>query len=153
MLKQAQQIGILVDSWSIIITNLDAHTIDLEPYQYGGANITTLRLVDATSAYLTDYGEFMKKMANDEQKKNDGEENGGEENGGAGDEEPKNEENPDEGADEPAAPEDGEENAEGSEDNKEEEEEKEDDEEKAEENEAAEEDENGKYKCLCIDRQ
>lgn len=127
ILKQSQQIGLLVDKYQIIITNLDAHTIDLEPYQYGGANITTLRMVDAASAYLSEYAEYMKKMAKDEQKNNEGEENANPD-----DEEPKNEENPDDGGggDEPASEDDGE-NAGDGEDNNEEEnedEEKKDDE-------------------------
>lgn len=91
-----------MDKYQFIITNLDAHTINLEPYQYGGANITTIRIVDATSVHLADYAEYMKKVAKDEQKQNDGDEN---------DEEAKNDENPEEG-DNPPAPEDKDENSE-----------------------------------------
>lgn len=70
-LEQAQQIGLLVDKYQIILTNLDAHTINLEPYQYGGANITTIRMVDATSAPLTEYAEYKKKVAKDDQKEDE----------------------------------------------------------------------------------
>jgi hypothetical protein len=46
VLKQAQQVGLMTDVQNYIITTLDLHTIDLEPYQYGGTNITGLRMVD-----------------------------------------------------------------------------------------------------------
>jgi glutamate receptor, ionotropic, invertebrate len=45
VLKQAQQVGLLSDQHNILITNLDMHTIDLEPYQHGGTNITGLRMI------------------------------------------------------------------------------------------------------------
>lgn len=40
VLTQAQQVGIITDHYNYIITNLDLATLDLEPFQYGGANIT-----------------------------------------------------------------------------------------------------------------
>ncbi|KAF4528160.1 hypothetical protein B566_EDAN016924 [Ephemera danica] len=46
VLKQAQQVGLMASHHSYIITSLDMHTIDLEPYQYSGTNITGFRLVD-----------------------------------------------------------------------------------------------------------
>lgn len=46
VLKQAQQVGLMSDQHHLIITCLDFHTLDLEPYQYGGTNITGLRLID-----------------------------------------------------------------------------------------------------------
>ncbi|KAJ4452356.1 hypothetical protein ANN_03889, partial [Periplaneta americana] len=49
VLKQAQQIGLMTSDQSYIITCLDLHTIDLEPYQHGGTNITGLRMVDPDS--------------------------------------------------------------------------------------------------------
>lgn len=45
VLKQAQQVGLLTDQHQFIITSLDMHTIDLEPFQYSGANITGIRMV------------------------------------------------------------------------------------------------------------
>lgn len=50
----------MIDKYHFIITNLDAHTINLEPFQYNGANITTLRMVDTSVKILTDYSEFLK---------------------------------------------------------------------------------------------
>ncbi|XP_065349447.1 glutamate receptor ionotropic, kainate 2-like [Cloeon dipterum] len=46
ILMQAQQVGLMAGYYSYIITNLDMHTLDLEPYQYGGTNITGIRVVD-----------------------------------------------------------------------------------------------------------
>lgn len=43
VLKQAQQVGLLSDSYKFIITNLDFGVLDLEPFQYGGTNITGVR--------------------------------------------------------------------------------------------------------------
>ncbi|GAB0095911.1 Ionotropic glutamate receptor [Sergentomyia squamirostris] len=46
VLKQAQQVGLMTDYHQFIITTLDLHTIDLEPYQYSSTNITGIRLYD-----------------------------------------------------------------------------------------------------------
>uniref|UniRef100_A0A8D8RHZ1 Glutamate receptor 1 n=1 Tax=Cacopsylla melanoneura TaxID=428564 RepID=A0A8D8RHZ1_9HEMI len=49
VLKQAQQIGMMSDYHSYLITSLDLHTVDLEEFKYGGTNITAFRLVDPES--------------------------------------------------------------------------------------------------------
>lgn len=46
VLKQAMQVGLLTDQHQFIITTLDMHTIDLEPYKHSGVNLTGVRLVD-----------------------------------------------------------------------------------------------------------
>lgn len=46
VLKQALQVGLLTDRHEFIVTTPDMHTIDLEPYQYSGVNITGIRLVN-----------------------------------------------------------------------------------------------------------
>ncbi|XP_026481358.1 glutamate receptor ionotropic, kainate 3-like [Ctenocephalides felis] len=46
VLIQAQQVGLMSDQHQFIITSLDLHTIDLEPFQHGGTNITGVRIVD-----------------------------------------------------------------------------------------------------------
>ncbi|KAF7271253.1 hypothetical protein GWI33_015848 [Rhynchophorus ferrugineus] len=46
VLKQAQQIGMMSDYHSYLITSLDLHGVDLEEFKYGGTNITAFRLVD-----------------------------------------------------------------------------------------------------------
>ncbi|XP_023035438.1 glutamate receptor ionotropic, kainate 2 isoform X3 [Drosophila willistoni] len=43
--KQAQQVGLLTSDYRYIVGNLDWHTMDVEPYQHAGTNITALRLV------------------------------------------------------------------------------------------------------------
>lgn len=40
ILQQAQQVGLMTDKYHYIITNLDLHTLDLVPFQYGETNIT-----------------------------------------------------------------------------------------------------------------
>ncbi|XP_024943087.1 glutamate receptor ionotropic, kainate 2 isoform X6 [Cephus cinctus] len=47
VLKQAQQIGMMSDYHSYLITSLDLHSVDLEEFKYGGTNITAFRLVDS----------------------------------------------------------------------------------------------------------
>lgn len=78
ILKQAQQIGIMIDKYQYIITNLDAHTIDLEPYQYSGANITLIQMVDTSHDTFTEYNEYLKKTKaaeeEEEEAKKEGEE-------------------------------------------------------------------------------
>lgn len=52
ILKQAQQVGLMTDEHQFIITSLDMHTIDLEPFQYSGANITGFRMVTPDAPYV-----------------------------------------------------------------------------------------------------
>lgn len=68
----------MIDKYHFIITNLDAYTIDLEPYQYSGANITILRMIDSENAILSEYGEYLKKAAEEEEKPKPGDEEGNE---------------------------------------------------------------------------
>ncbi|XP_033212072.1 glutamate receptor ionotropic, kainate 2 isoform X2 [Belonocnema kinseyi] len=44
--KQAQQIGMMTDYHSYLISSLDLHLVDLEEFKHGGTNITAFRLVD-----------------------------------------------------------------------------------------------------------
>lgn len=73
ILKQAQQVGLLIEKYEFIITNLDAHTIDLEPFQYSDASITLVRMIDTTSAILTEYAEYLKKSSSAEKNAGDDE--------------------------------------------------------------------------------
>lgn len=50
ILRQAMQVGLMTKHFRWILTNLDTHSIDLEPYQYNGANITTFRILDSNHA-------------------------------------------------------------------------------------------------------
>lgn len=40
VLKHAQQVGMMTIQFNYIIASLDLHTVDLEPYQYSGVDIT-----------------------------------------------------------------------------------------------------------------
>ncbi|XP_066262906.1 glutamate receptor ionotropic, kainate 2-like [Euwallacea similis] len=64
VLKQAQQVGIINDHYHYIITNLDLGTIDLEPFQYGGANITGIRLFDPTESKAVSFQSEIVKTLN-----------------------------------------------------------------------------------------
>lgn len=65
VLKQAQQVGILTEHQNYIITTPDLHTIDLEPYQYGGTNITGVRLVNPENPLVKQTTEFFEQMHNE----------------------------------------------------------------------------------------
>lgn len=54
VLKQAQQIGMMSDYHSFLITSLDLHTVDMEEFKYGGTNITALRLVNPDNSMVQD---------------------------------------------------------------------------------------------------
>lgn len=56
ILRQAMQVGLMTKHHKWIITNLDAHSINLEPYQYSGANITTFRILDTKHPVFDLYG-------------------------------------------------------------------------------------------------
>lgn len=85
VLKQAQQVGLMTDYHQFIIANLDAHTIDLEPFRYSGTNITMVRIVDTEGPVMQKYGEFL--FPPEEEKKEEGEAQDGEnkEDGAEGD--------------------------------------------------------------------
>lgn len=57
VLKQAQQVGLMTHEYNYIIINLDMHTIDLGPYQYGETNITGLRLVNPLNPLVIEVAE------------------------------------------------------------------------------------------------
>lgn len=65
VLKQAQQVGLMSDEHHLIITCLDFHTLDLEPYKYGGTNITGIRLVNPENSILQDITNFIKQSYED----------------------------------------------------------------------------------------
>lgn len=56
---QAQQVGLMTDYHQFLITTLDMHTIDLEPYQYSGTNITSIRMVDPESEIVQQVATFI----------------------------------------------------------------------------------------------
>lgn len=79
ILKQAQQVGLLTDQHQFIIASLDMHTIDLEPFQHSGANVTGVRLivpedsmvVQVTEFFAEKYAEKMKREKEKNSREND----------------------------------------------------------------------------------
>lgn len=49
----------MTDQHHFILTNFDAHTIDLEPFQYAGTNFTAARLVDPENETLQKFAEHL----------------------------------------------------------------------------------------------
>ena len=58
VLKQAQQVGLLTDQFQFIITSLDMHTIDLEPFQHSGTNITGARMISPDDPFVKEITDF-----------------------------------------------------------------------------------------------
>lgn len=58
ILSQAQQVGLLTERHHVIISSLDMHTIDLEPYQYGETIITGFRMVAPHNQFVMNVTEF-----------------------------------------------------------------------------------------------
>ncbi|XP_072382958.1 glutamate receptor ionotropic, kainate 1-like isoform X2 [Diabrotica undecimpunctata] len=46
VLSQLQQAGLMNENFNLFLTNLDAHTVNLTPFQYSNANITGIRLIN-----------------------------------------------------------------------------------------------------------
>merc|ERR1712128_228427 len=46
VLQQAQQVGLISQGYYFLLTSLDAHTVDLEDFKYGGTNFTAFRMID-----------------------------------------------------------------------------------------------------------
>lgn len=73
ILMQAQQVGLLTEDHQFIITTPDMHTINLEPYQHSGANITGIRLIfpdDPMVVQVTDFfaEKYAERMAKEKEK-------------------------------------------------------------------------------------
>merc|ERR1719481_658132 len=46
VLKQCQQVGLISQGYYFFLTSLDAHTVNMDNFKYGGTNITAFRMVD-----------------------------------------------------------------------------------------------------------
>lgn len=59
----------MTDYHQFLITSLDMHTIDLEPYQYSGTNITAIRIIDPESELIQQVETFIteSELANGEE--------------------------------------------------------------------------------------
>ena len=60
-LKHAQQVGMMTQTYSYLITSLEVHMVDLEDYRYGGTRISSLRLMDNTSMEYEDWARMSDK--------------------------------------------------------------------------------------------
>lgn len=78
VLKQAQQVGLMTDQYQFIVTSLDMHTIDLEPFQHSGTNITGARMVSPDDVFVKEITEFFadKYKAEMENEKNEDDSDG-----------------------------------------------------------------------------
>lgn len=85
VLKQAQQVGLMTDAHQFIVTTPDMHTIDLEPYQYSGVNITGVRMVNPENPLVVQVTGFIADaLRQAAESKSEAEGGGGEGGGGAG---------------------------------------------------------------------
>ena len=55
ILRHAQQVGMMTEAYSFLITSLDLHTIDLEDFKFSKTKITSLRLLDTSSPDFLDW--------------------------------------------------------------------------------------------------
>jgi len=55
VLKNAQQVGMMTEFHSYLITSLDLHTIDVEDFKFGRTRISSLRLIDTYSPDFEDW--------------------------------------------------------------------------------------------------
>lgn len=62
-LQHAQQVGMLTESQSYLITSLDLHTVKLDEFKYGQTKITGYRLVDVDSPELQGFLKDWKAMS------------------------------------------------------------------------------------------
>ncbi|XP_054273168.1 glutamate receptor ionotropic, kainate 2-like [Macrosteles quadrilineatus] len=60
VLLQAMQVGLMGSEYSYIITTLDMQSVDLEPFVYGGTNITGFRMIDPEDSMVRDAIEYFK---------------------------------------------------------------------------------------------
>lgn len=54
VLRQCQQVGLISQGYYIFLTSLDAHTVDLEDFKYGGTNITAFRMINVEKKEVRD---------------------------------------------------------------------------------------------------
>lgn len=85
LLKQAQQVGLMTDRHQFIVTSPDMHTIDLEPFQYSGTNITGVRMVNPESPLVVQVTAFIAEAEGGAATEGGGGGDGGGGGGGGGD--------------------------------------------------------------------
>lgn len=105
ILKQAQQVGLLTEDHQFIITSLDMHTIDLEPFQHSGSNITGVRLIVPEDPMVIQVTEFFAEKYADKMEREKEKEKNSQENDDSEDEDKKDDDPENEDDDEDDAPE------------------------------------------------
>lgn len=108
VLQQAQQVGLLTDRHQIIITNLDLQTINLQPYQFSGVNITGIRMIDPDEKFVKDITDYWVRRYREEkeayQTENENDDDFENENFDENEEDEEEDEEDDEDEDEEVAP-------------------------------------------------
>lgn len=61
VLKHAQQVGMMTEHHSYLITSMDVHTVDLEDFKFGRTKISSLRLMDNTSTEYEEWARISEK--------------------------------------------------------------------------------------------
>ena len=68
VLKHAQQVGMMTEHHSYLITSLDLHTVDMEDFKFGRTRITSLRLIDSTSTEFEEWAKVATGPTNNHQR-------------------------------------------------------------------------------------
>lgn len=69
VLKQALEVSLITENHHVIIANLDAQTLQLEPFKFTGANITIFRIVNPDSEKMKEIIEHVNGMKNEANEK------------------------------------------------------------------------------------
>ncbi|KAJ8939711.1 hypothetical protein NQ318_009811 [Aromia moschata] len=73
VLIQLQQVGMMTNRYSYIITNLDMQTVEMSPFQYAGTNITGISMIDPDTIEVRKVAaELQRKKTNSDGFENDG---------------------------------------------------------------------------------
>lgn len=67
VLQQAMQVGLITKHYKWIIMNLDAYSIDFEPYRYSGTNITVFRSLNVRHPLFSYASQAENKQSDDSQ--------------------------------------------------------------------------------------
>lgn len=63
VLRQAQQVGLVTERFSFIVTNLDFQTVDLDSFQFSGSNITGVRITILCAVMVSLYHQLFCRYA------------------------------------------------------------------------------------------
>jgi len=67
VLKQCQQVGLISQGYFFFLTSLDAHTVNLDDFKYGGTNFSAYRMIDVDKPEVSNViYSIVKSMVNQE---------------------------------------------------------------------------------------